>query len=149
MRQLWRPVDQLYLLDEVEPVLESWDRRDHPDQLRSGTYVADAFRRVGPLPSGEPLYLSLRVDVKTPDRLLRDHDLENYVFPLFGTGAFRPAQFALVIGTKGVGGGPRDDRIVELHLHWNPDNSLGHDVQVGMWWREPIESTAIRRGATQ
>jgi hypothetical protein len=173
------------------------------------------------------LYFFLAVDVGAPDRLLRFHDLENYLFPLFRTGYFHPAQFTLVSGTKKVGGGstlpvgfaqsavggqmsgwthhacspgsgtqtrgwkerirkdlisaalsplrdgpvavqlawrgaarrnwtwlwkptgdamgpilgetrpynPRDDRIVELHLHWNPDDSLGHDVQVGMWWR--------------
>ena len=28
-----------------------------------------------------------------------------------------------------------DDRIVDLELHRNVDNDLGHDVSVGMWWR--------------
>jgi hypothetical protein len=28
-----------------------------------------------------------------------------------------------------------DDRIVELELHRNVDDSLGHDVMVAMWWR--------------
>jgi hypothetical protein len=28
-----------------------------------------------------------------------------------------------------------DDRIVDLELHRNVDNDLGHDVIVGMWWR--------------
>jgi len=28
-----------------------------------------------------------------------------------------------------------DDRIVDLEFHRNVDNTLGHDVEVGMWWR--------------
>jgi hypothetical protein len=30
---------------------------------------------------------------------------------------------------------PRDDRIVDLELHLNTDASIGHDVDVAMWWR--------------
>ena len=30
---------------------------------------------------------------------------------------------------------PNDDRIVDLELHRVVDDSLGHDVIVGMWWR--------------
>lgn len=30
---------------------------------------------------------------------------------------------------------PNDDRIVDLELHLNVDDSLGHDVHVGLWWR--------------
>ena len=41
---------------------------------------------------------------------------------------------------------PLDDRIVELHLHWGPDDSLGHSVQVGMWWR--IASDQLESGKT-
>lgn len=29
---------------------------------------------------------------------------------------------------------PADDRITELHFHVTRDDSLGHDVDVGMWW---------------
>jgi len=28
-----------------------------------------------------------------------------------------------------------DDRIVDLELHCNNDDGLGHDVEVGMWWQ--------------
>lgn len=28
-----------------------------------------------------------------------------------------------------------DDRIVDLQLNRIVDNSLGHDVEVGMWWQ--------------
>jgi hypothetical protein len=30
---------------------------------------------------------------------------------------------------------PADDRITELHLHVARDDTLGHDVDVGMWWK--------------
>lgn len=30
---------------------------------------------------------------------------------------------------------PEDDRIANLELHLNADDSLGHDVVVGIWWR--------------
>lgn len=30
---------------------------------------------------------------------------------------------------------PLDDRIVDLELHVNRDNAVGHDVIVGIWWR--------------
>jgi hypothetical protein len=30
---------------------------------------------------------------------------------------------------------PYDDRIVSLHLHRNVDETMGHAVNVGMWWR--------------
>jgi hypothetical protein len=30
---------------------------------------------------------------------------------------------------------PADDRIVTLALHRNIDDTIGHDVNVGMWWR--------------
>ncbi len=30
---------------------------------------------------------------------------------------------------------PSDDRIVSLGLHLNSDDVMGHDVDVGMWWR--------------
>jgi hypothetical protein len=190
------------------------------------------MQRVGPLPSNQPLYLALTVDVKLTDHLLRFHDLENYLFPLFRTGCFRPGDFVLVSGLKRVGGGstlevgvaesmdnselsswihfwcapgsgaqtrawkerirsnllarefgrladgpvavhvawraaakrnwtwlwkptgdamgpilgesrpynPRDDRIVDLHLHWDPDDTIGHDVHVSLWWRPYTES---------
>jgi hypothetical protein len=30
---------------------------------------------------------------------------------------------------------PADDRITDLEMHLNPDETIGHDVNVGMWWR--------------
>jgi hypothetical protein len=31
-----------------------------------------------------------------------------------------------------------DDRIVDLELHRNIDERLGHDVEIGMWWRSEL-----------
>lgn len=105
MWQLWRNADVPYDLAGIDPVLDSWNRRDDPAQVRLRTYLSALMKRVGPLPTDRPLYLSLLVDVKIPDHLFRFHDLENYLFPLFRTGAFRPAQFRLVSGMKKLGGG--------------------------------------------
>lgn len=42
---------------------------------------------------------------------------------------------------------PNDDRIVSLALHCNVDGTLGHDVDVGMWWRPaPAKETATPSG---
>jgi len=30
---------------------------------------------------------------------------------------------------------PRDDRIVSLSLHWTRDETMGGNVEVGMWWK--------------
>jgi hypothetical protein len=225
--RLWRAGESLCNLDGFEPRLDSWNRSDHPDQVRLTQYLRDISERVGPLPSDGPLFLSLGVDVRLRKHLLRFHDLENYAFPLFRTGVLPANRFVFVSATKRVGGGsalrigvaeasddgpltgwghcvsapgsgtqtkawkerirndliasglrpiadgpvaihmawrgaarrnwtwlwkptgdamgpilgenrpynPRDDRIVELYLHWDADNAIGHDVQVGLWWR--------------
>ena len=31
---------------------------------------------------------------------------------------------------------PHGDRIVALYLHLNTDASIGHNVDIGMWWRD-------------
>ncbi len=33
---------------------------------------------------------------------------------------------------------PRDDRVVSLALHLNHDEALGHNVEIGMWWRSAV-----------
>lgn len=37
---------------------------------------------------------------------------------------------------------PQDDRIVALTLHRDDDRQLGHNVDVGMWWRPKKQYTA-------
>jgi hypothetical protein len=37
--------------------------------------------------------------------------------------------------TTGRAFSPRDDRIVSLQLHRTVDDRMGHDVDVGMWWK--------------
>jgi hypothetical protein len=48
---------------------------------------------------------------------------------------------------------PRDDRITELGLQHSIDPSLGHAVQVGVWWRsaynEPSPYSFLRRRAAR
>jgi hypothetical protein len=34
---------------------------------------------------------------------------------------------------------PKDDRIVSLWLHRTVDETLGHRVKIGMWWKQGIE----------
>lgn len=226
MWNLWRHGTVLQTIDALAPRLASWNRKDDPAQIALTAYLTDLMRRIDPLPAGQRLFLSLGVAVRKREHLTRFHDLENYLFPLFGPGCFRSAQFVLVSGTKTVGEGstlqigiaepmdpdvlsnwshhacapgpgsqtkawkerihaslasagplpleegpvalhlawrgasrrnwpwlwkptadalgpvlgevrpynPLDDRIVELHLHWDADDFLGHRVIVGMWW---------------
>jgi hypothetical protein len=39
-----------------------------------------------------------------------------------------------------------DDRIVDLQLHLNVDDSLGNDVIVGMWWAPHVQCKTIDSG---
>lgn len=105
MWRLWRPRITLQTVDNLEPQLDSWNRKDDPAQIRLRSSLADLMQRVGPLPAQQPLFLSLGVDVRVPEHLMQFHDLENYLFPLFRPGCFRPAQFVLASGVKKVGGG--------------------------------------------
>jgi hypothetical protein len=38
---------------------------------------------------------------------------------------------------------PRDDRIVRLALHRAVDPTLGNRVQIGVWWRKPVEARPL------
>ncbi len=55
------------------------------------------------IPEGEQLYLDLVVDVLDPSRLLRHHDLENYLTPIVSHLGWR--RFVMVRAIKRVGGG--------------------------------------------
>lgn len=228
MWRLWRPGTRFKSLDGIEPILASWNRQDHPDQVRLRSYLEDLMNRIGPLTGTDPLFLVLEVDVKRNEHLTWFHDLENYLYPLFGQRRLPPQRFVFVEGFKKVGGGsqlhlgfadaiderefhgwthfscspgaaaqthqwktrihealgrsglprlpagavrlhlawrcssrrnwtalwkptgdamgpvlgesrpfnPADDLITELGLHLETDDSLGHDVQIGMWWSQ-------------
>jgi hypothetical protein len=67
-------------LTDVEPRLASWDRHDHPSQIKLRSYLRKLLDDLGPLPDCPRLFLDMTVDVVIPARLL--HDLENYLTPL-------------------------------------------------------------------
>lgn len=91
-------------LTELHPKLASWERSDHPQQVRLRAYLADVVARCQPLPDG-PLSLELSVDVEHEGRLSTHYDLENYLTPLFGRHALPPERFVLVRSEKHIGGG--------------------------------------------
>ena len=226
---LWSHGDILKTVHRIEPLLASWNSKTDPAQIRLQRYLDDLQSAVGTLPSEQPLFLHMQIDVKQPERLLRHYDLENYLTPVVSR--FGARHFTFVSATKSVGRGsyltvgqatllgqypvlkgwsnsachagsgatkkewkegirntlsstnpqqlpsgpvavhlawrcarqrnwamfwkptgdamgpvlgepssqhpfnPSDDRIVSLGLHLNPDDGMGYDVDVGMWWR--------------
>jgi len=103
--QIYRPGETLCRVDGIEPLLASWEHKEHPSQIRLRCYLDDVCSKVGELPTDRALFLELRVDVRDPQKLTRHYDVENYLTPLFGTSWFDHRQFPLVHGTKCVGGG--------------------------------------------
>ena len=105
---LWEPETILHTIVGISPQLASWDKKTHPSQIRLHTYLQPVMDELIPvLPENEPLFLHLDVDVQKPEHLLRHHDLENYVTPLFGLKHLNSARFALVTSRKFVGGGSK------------------------------------------
>lgn len=88
-----------------EPRLASWERADHPQQVRLRRYVDGVPDALGPLPTEESLYLDTTVDVVDSVRLHTHHDLENYLTPIFGSRGLAARRFVLVRAIKRVGGG--------------------------------------------
>jgi hypothetical protein len=103
---LWEPETTLYTISDINPQLASWDKNTHPSQLRLQAYRQPIMDELIPLlPDNEPLFLHLDVDVGKPEHLLKHHDLENYLTPLFGVKHLNAARFFLVTARKFVGGG--------------------------------------------
>lgn len=104
--RLWSHGETLTALNGITPLLDSWNSKIDPAQIRLQTYLDDLQNAVGPLPSSdESLFLHMTIDVVKPERLLRHHDVENYLFPVvYRLGASR---FVFVSATKRVGGGSR------------------------------------------
>lgn len=230
--RIWTRGATLCEMRNITPLLASWNANANPEQIKVQRYLDDLQAAVGILPNDAgPLFLHMAIDVKSPERLVRHHDLENYLFPIVYR--FGASHFSLVSATKGVGGGstlrigranllglspsldgwghfshhagsgamkkewkagirdalirsrvqrlppgpvavhlawrcssqrnwaqlwkptgdamgpvlgesahnpfsPADDRIVSLGLHWHADDSMGHNVDVGMWWRRAV-----------
>jgi hypothetical protein len=89
---------------DFEACLDSWNSKMHPDQIRLRAYLEQLAQALGPLPeTTADLFLHMDIDVRKPDRLLRHHDVENYLAPVVRhLGVNR---FVLVSATKRVGGG--------------------------------------------
>lgn len=83
--QLWSYGEVLRTVDDLSPRLASWDRHDHPSQVRLRAYLDNLMDGLQPLPvRPAALFLHLDIDVGDPRNLLHHHDLENYLTPLFG-----------------------------------------------------------------
>jgi hypothetical protein len=105
---LWQPENILKTITDVEPRLASWDKSTLPSQGQLREYLDKLISDVLPLPSENlPLFLHLDIDVKKSVNLLKHHDLENYLTPLFGVKRLNPARFVLVSARKYVGDGSR------------------------------------------
>ena len=102
--KLWEAGEVLGTIQVLEPLLATWEANSHPSQQRMRAYLAEieaAFSSLR-LPPGR-LFLHMDIDVKDPRRLVRHHDVENYLTPIiYHLGHQR---FVYVSGSKRVGGG--------------------------------------------
>ena len=99
----------LEILKEVRverPLLASWNKNSHPDQVRLGKYLKELAGALLPLLEDQPLFLHFDVDVEDDSRLLKHNDLENFLTPLFcKSKCLDPSRFVLVSARKYVKGG--------------------------------------------
>lgn len=103
MKHLWAAGAVYKEVENFRPLLASWDKSTWPSQVRLKAYLDWLMGEIGPLPEHGPMYLALKVVVPRQD-LLRHHDLENYLTPLFGRTRLDPHQFVHATGRKSVGG---------------------------------------------
>lgn len=154
--QIYRRGEHICRVNDIEPLLASWEGKQHPAQLRLRSYLDDLHSKVGKLPSDRPLCLSLRVDVCDSVKLSRHYDVENYLTPLFGKSWFNHRQFPLVHGTKCVGGGS-SLTIYEIHTESNATLSNGwHHVAVKAGssptqksWKQRVNDFVAASGVNQ
>src|SRR5512138_2158493 len=98
---LWKPETTIKTITDITPQLASWDKSTHPNQIRLQAYLRQIMEELLPLPSDNNLlFLHLDVDVQKPEYLLKHHDLENYLTPLFGMKRLEPSRFVLVTARK-------------------------------------------------
>ena len=85
---------------ELPPRLESWERSDHPDQLRLRAFVAHVREVIDPIAEDieGPLAFQLDVGLDESADPLWERDLDNYLFPIARE---LPPEYASVWGTKG------------------------------------------------
>jgi|tagenome__1003787_1003787.scaffolds.fasta_scaffold20986645_4 hypothetical protein len=87
---------------ELPPRLESWERSDHPDQVRLRAFVAHVRGLIEPIADDIAAPLALRLDVGLPESAdpLWARDLDNYLFPI---ARGLPPQYVSIWGTKSRG----------------------------------------------
>jgi hypothetical protein len=77
------PDGQAIRLD-LEPRLDSWERRGHPAQVRLSAFVEHVLARIGPPMKRIDGPLALRLDIGLPADVdpLWERDLDNYLYPI-------------------------------------------------------------------
>jgi hypothetical protein len=97
--------DGLPIRLELAPRLESWNRSDHPDQIRLRAFVAHVRELIDPVAQNFEPPLAFRLDVGLDESVdpLWERDLDNYLFPI---ARGLPAEYVSVWGTKVVPGFP-------------------------------------------
>ncbi|MGI8607995.1 MAG: hypothetical protein ACR2MY_02020 [Candidatus Dormibacteria bacterium] len=104
--RLWRAGEILATLEDIRPLLASWDSRTHPAQIRLQAYLSDLEEGLAELPADlDRLFLHMEIDVEKPERLQRHYDLENYLTPVVHRLGAR--RFRMASAVKRVGGGSR------------------------------------------
>lgn len=85
---------------ELAPRLESWDRSDHPDQVRLRAFVSHVRELIDPVADDIDGELALHLDVGLDDSIdpLWQRDLDNYLFPIARA---LPERYVSVWATKG------------------------------------------------
>jgi hypothetical protein len=84
----------------LTPRLESWNARDHPDQVRLREFVAHVRSLIEPIADDifGPLAVHLHVGLDDSIDPLWQRDLDNYLFPIARE---LPARYVSIWGTKG------------------------------------------------
>src|SRR5262245_13342242 len=137
---IWRRDSIIRQVSVESPRLASWNRKDDPDQIRLVAYLSDVIPSLS-LPEGEdPLFLHYEIGSASQ----RGCDLDNYLFPLFGTKWLSPRRFALVSAEKRAAGASRISiGIAELGYRpadWQSatvDAGPGHDKSE---WKDRIRA---------
>jgi hypothetical protein len=123
--QLWTAGPVLASID-IEPVLASWDRHDHPSQRRLRVYLDEVERALRPAAGAPTGPLCLDMEVRLPTG-------RNWI------NLWKPSGDALgpILGVADPRRrfSPNDDRIVELDLHLTTVTGGSDDIDLGVWWR--------------
>ncbi len=132
-------------VEGFKPLLAQWEKNTHPAQIRLTEYLEWITNEISPkIDHQADLFLYLEVDVVSPSNLLKHHDLENYLTPLFGRKWLDPSKFVCVSGRKKVGGGSfieigKAKQISEDQFSgWNEFNCKPGSGTASPKWKEAI-----------